>query len=80
MSGFFPSSHLCLCVCLIHILVHGYNSFTLIAVVFDIINYTIHLSIRLLLDIRVEFSVDSAALKILGMAFSAHVDTILLSL
>lgn len=69
-------------MCLIHILVHGYNSFTLIAVVFDIINYTIHLSIRLLLDIRIEFraTVDSAALKILGMAFGAHVDTILLSL
>lgn len=62
---------------------HGYNSFTLIAVVFDIINYTIHLSIRLLLDIRVEFRAtveESAALKILGMAFGAHVDTILLSL
>lgn len=82
MFGFFPSSYLCLCVCLIHILDHGYNSFTLIAVVFDVINCTIDLSILLLLDIWVEFraTVDSAALKILGMAFGAHVDTFLLSL
>lgn len=51
MSGFFPSSYLCSCVCLIHIFVHGDNSFTLIAVVFDIIDDTIYLSILLLLDI-----------------------------
>lgn len=75
----------CLSVCLIHVIVHSYSSFTLIAVVFYIIYLYHHLFIhstvfRHFNSFEFGAIVNSAAVKILDVAFGAHMDTFLLSI